>query len=78
MKLHFIGIGGSGISGVAKLSQEMGHVVTGCDLEENTAYAKNIFQGHSVDHLKDANLVIASPAVFYSKDYRGIIKRLRQ
>ncbi len=65
MRIHFIGIGGSGISGVAKLAEKMGYSVTGCDLEASTAYVKNIFQGHSVDHLKKVDLVIVSPAVFY-------------
>lgn len=64
-KIHFMGIGGSGISGVANLAEKIGYQVTGCDLEKNTAYAKNIFQGHSVKHLKDIDLVVASPAVFY-------------
>lgn len=70
MRIHFIGVGGSGVSGVAKLAEKMGYAVTGCDLEGSTAYAKNIFQGHSIDHLQDIDLVIASPAVFYqsSKD----------
>lgn len=62
---HFMGIGGSGISGVAKLASKMGYRISGCDLEASTAYAKNIYQGHSASHLKDVDLVVASPAVFY-------------
>jgi UDP-N-acetylmuramate--alanine ligase len=74
MKLHFIGIGGSGISGVAKLAEEMGHEVTGCDLEGSTAYKKEIFQGHSPEHIKDVDLVIATPAIFYQdKDNTEIL-----
>lgn len=65
MRLHFMGIGGSGISGVAKLAEKMGYNVTGCDLEENTAYAQNIYKGHDVSHIKDSDLVIVSPAVLY-------------
>ncbi len=64
-RIHFVGIGGSGVAGVASLASQMGYVITGCDLEKSTAYAKNIFQGHSVDHIKDVDLVVASPAVFY-------------
>jgi UDP-N-acetylmuramate--alanine ligase len=66
-KLHFIGIGGSGISGVAILSKRMGYKVTGCDKESSTAYLKNIYKGHSVSHLKGIDLAIATPAVFYRK-----------
>lgn len=65
MKLHFLGIGGSGISGVAKLAEKMGHEVSGCDLEEATAYGKGIFKGHSVDHLKGVDLLVVSPAVYF-------------
>lgn len=56
MKLHFVGIAGSGISGVAKLAEKMGHEVTGCDLTTG---------GHSPDHIKNVDLVIVTPAVFY-------------
>lgn len=64
-KIHMMGIGGSGMSGVAKLAENMGYIVTGCDLEESTAYAKNVFSGHSSDHLKGVDLLIVSPAVLY-------------
>ena len=58
-KLHFVGIGGSGISGVANLAEKFGYKVTGCDLETG---------GHSVDHIKGVDLVIVSPAVFYQNN----------
>lgn len=67
-KLHFMGIGGSGISGVARLATEFGYTVTGCDLEGSTAYSKNISIGHSASHVKDADLIIISPAVLYQKN----------
>jgi len=61
-----MGIGGSGVAGVAKLAKEFGYEVTGCDLEESTAYAEGgIYKGHSVDHLKGIDLLIVSPAVYY-------------
>lgn len=64
-RIHMMGVGGSGMSGVAHIAAEMGYEVTGCDLEESTAYAKNIFVGHSPDHLKGVDLLIVSPAVLY-------------
>ena len=67
-KLHFVGIGGSGISGVARLSEEFGYEVSGCDLEGSTAYSKNILKGHDASHVKDADLVIVSPAILYQKN----------
>lgn len=64
-KIHMMGIGGSGMSGVAFLASKMGYDVTGCDLEESTAYTKDIFKGHSADHIKGADLLVVSPAVLY-------------
>lgn len=66
--IHFIGIGGSGISGVAYLAEKFGYIVTGCDKEENTAYGKNMLKGHSPSHIKDADIVVASPALFYNEE----------
>jgi len=55
-RVHFMGIGGSGISGVADLAKKMGYQVSGCDLETG---------GHDVKHLRNVDLVVATPAVFY-------------
>lgn len=51
-----MGILGSGVAGVASLASKFGYEVTGCDLES---------EGHSDSHLKDVDLVVATPAVFY-------------
>ena len=51
-----MGIGGSGVAGVADLARKMGYEVTGCDLAEG---------GHSAEHLTGVDLVVATPAVFY-------------
>ena len=64
-KVHFMGVGGSGMAGVANLASKMGYVVTGCDLEESTAYSNQTFHGHSKDHLKDADLLVVTPAVYF-------------
>ena len=55
-RVHFMGIRGSGIAGVARLASEMGYEVGGCDLED---------AGHDVSHLEGVDLVVATPAVFY-------------
>ena len=60
-----MGIGGSGMSGVALLASKMGYEVTGCDLEGSTAYSENIFKGHSAEHLKKTDLLVVTPAVYY-------------
>ena len=37
-----MGIGGSGMSGVAMIAHHQGYRVTGCDLEKETAYIKKL------------------------------------
>ncbi len=56
------------MAGVAKLAEKIGYIVTGCDLEENTAYAKNVFKGHSPEHLKGIDLLVVSPAVYFQNN----------
>ena len=65
MRVHMMGIGGSGMSGVAKLARAAGFEVTGCDLESSTAYSKHVFQGHDPKHLEGIDLLVISPAVIY-------------
>ena len=62
-----MGIGGSGMAGVSYLASKMGYTVTGCDLEESTAYSHKFFHGHSPDHLKDVDLLVVTPAVYFQK-----------
>lgn len=63
--IHLMGIGGSGMSGVALLAEKAGYMVSGCDVEGSTAYGKNISVGHSAGHVKNADLVVVSPAVLF-------------
>lgn len=56
MNIHFMGILGSGVAGVASLASKMGYEVTGCDLEEG---------GHDAGHLKGIDLLVVTPAVFW-------------
>ena len=69
-KIHFIGIGGIGVSSIAKMMLSQDKVVAGSDLEltEITQELKNmgakIFQGHKSENLaEDTELIIYSPAV---------------
>lgn len=70
-KVHFMGIGGSGMAGVAEIASKVGYKVTGCDLQESTFYSKqlkgiDIYQGHSDEHLKGNDLLVISPAIYYA------------
>ena len=69
-----MGIGGAGISSVARIARGSGFEVTGCDLEEgpNTVRLKRegipVFLGHDVAHLKDIDVLAHTPAVFYQSE----------
>jgi UDP-N-acetylmuramate--alanine ligase len=68
-KLHFIGIGGIGMSGIAELLLNLGYHVSGSDLKQSQATERlgslggEIHIGHSPANIKDANVVIISSAV---------------
>lgn len=68
-KIHFVGIGGIGMSGIAEILINQGFAVSGSDLSksENTDYLEsigaNIFIGHLEDNVKDAEVVVYSSAV---------------
>lgn len=69
-KLHFIGIGGIGMCGLAELLYNSGNSVTGSDLQEGSEISRlkklgiPVFIGHSPDHLdKKTDIVVYSSAV---------------
>lgn len=53
------------MSGVSLLASKMGYKVTGCDLEDQTAYSNNIYKGHDPKHLEGVDLLVVSPAIYY-------------
>src|SRR5271156_5719849 len=72
-RLHFVGIGGAGMSGIAELCQRLGFGVSGCDLKETavtrrlTALGIAIDYGHHPSHLGEAlDAVVISSAVKFS------------
>ncbi|MEO0198115.1 MAG: UDP-N-acetylmuramate--L-alanine ligase [candidate division WOR-3 bacterium] len=68
-KIHFIGIGGAGMSGIAEVLHNLGFKITGSDIQENevTKHLEEIgikiYYGHHPDHVDDADLVVISTAV---------------
>ncbi|MGE3973015.1 MAG: UDP-N-acetylmuramate--L-alanine ligase [Bdellovibrionales bacterium] len=68
-KVHFIGVGGIGMSGLAELLKNMGAEVSGSDMQENatTERLKNlgvkVFLGHDESHITNQNVVVYSSAV---------------
>ncbi|KKU97604.1 MAG: UDP-N-acetylmuramate-L-alanine ligase [Candidatus Amesbacteria bacterium GW2011_GWB1_48_13] len=69
--IHFMGIGGSALAGVAILAQHEGYKVTGCDLSPHTYYTDflvnekiNPILGHNKTHLEGVDILAVSPAIF--------------
>lgn len=69
MRIHLIGIGGSGLSAIARLLLESGYVVTGSDrilspqAQELVAAGVHVWTGHSPKNVEGADLVIRSSAI---------------
>lgn len=68
-KLHFVGIGGAGMSGLARIALTHGAQVSGSDEKDSSVLAAlaalgaTVFSSHSADHVKGADLVIYSNAI---------------
>jgi UDP-N-acetylmuramate--alanine ligase len=67
--IHLIGVGGTGLSAIARILLEMGYMVTGSDRAESPftlslqAAGVRISIGHSADNIQDADLVVRSSAI---------------
>jgi UDP-N-acetylmuramate--alanine ligase len=67
--IHFVGIGGIGMSGIAEILLSLNHQISGSDLSENAnvkrlrAKGIAISIGHAADHLGQADVVVVSSAV---------------
>ena len=68
-KIHFVGIGGTGMNGIAEVLINLGYHVSGSDLKENAAVehlrsiGAEIFIGHDASNVGDAGVVVTSTAV---------------
>jgi len=67
--IHFIGIGGSGMSAIAKVMLDMGYVVSGSDAQKSAVTLKLeqagavVCIGHSYENINDAQAVVVSTAI---------------
>jgi UDP-N-acetylmuramate--alanine ligase len=67
--IHFVGIGGSGMSGIAEVLLNLGYKVSGSDLSNNAASQRlaelgaTVRIGHAADNIAGANAVVTSTAV---------------
>ena len=68
-RIHFVGIGGSGMSGIAEVLANLGYTVTGSDLAESAAVRRlrslgiRIVVGHAAQNVDAADAVVVSSAV---------------
>ncbi|PLX87526.1 MAG: UDP-N-acetylmuramate--L-alanine ligase, partial [Desulfuromonas sp.] len=71
-KIHFVGIGGIGMSGIAELLLNQGYSVSGSDLRESDTTRRlrdlggEIWIGHQEENIAGADVVVTSTAVHMS------------
>ncbi|MFC3148993.1 UDP-N-acetylmuramate--L-alanine ligase [Piscinibacterium candidicorallinum] len=67
--IHFVGVGGSGMSGIAEVLRNLGYAVSGSDLSDSSTTRRlaelgiRIDIGHDASNVKDADAVVVSTAV---------------
>src|SRR5256885_517427 len=68
-RIHFVGIGGIGMSGIAEVLLNLGYKVSGSDLKTSavtqrlSALGASIVEGHRAENVTDAEVVVTSSAI---------------
>ena len=68
-RIHFVGIGGSGMSGIAEVLLNLGYTITGSDTSSNAAtqrlvqFGADVKKGHDAAHVAAADAIVVSSAV---------------
>jgi UDP-N-acetylmuramate--alanine ligase len=68
-RIHFVGIGGIGMSGIAEVLLNLGYKVSGSDLKTSavtqrlSSLGASIFEGHHADNIAGAEVVVTSSAI---------------
>ena len=68
-RIHFIGIGGAGMGGIAEVLRNQGYAVSGSDQAENTmtrrlaALGVDVFIGHRAENVANADVIVVSTAI---------------
>jgi UDP-N-acetylmuramate--alanine ligase len=81
-KLHFIGIGGAGMSGLARIALTHGAQVSGSDEKDSSVLAAlsalgaTVFPSHNAEHVQGADLVIYSNAISQTNSERVEAEKL--
>ncbi|MEJ2696758.1 MAG: UDP-N-acetylmuramate--L-alanine ligase [Candidatus Sulfobium sp.] len=80
--IHFVGIGGIGMSGIAEVLWNLGYVVTGSDLKESETTTRlrnmgmDVHIGHREDNVDSAHVVVVSSAVSQDNPEVAAAKKL--
>ncbi|MDO8746436.1 MAG: Mur ligase domain-containing protein, partial [Thermodesulfovibrionales bacterium] len=80
--IHFVGIGGIGMSGIAEVLHNLGYEVTGSDVKESDTTNRlnslgiKVYIGHRAENVDDAHVVVISSAV--SKDNTEVVEAKRK
>jgi UDP-N-acetylmuramate--alanine ligase len=67
--IHFVGVGGSGMSGIAEVLNNLGYTISGSDLSDSATLKRlatlgiQTFVGHATAHVAGADAVVTSTAV---------------
>jgi UDP-N-acetylmuramate--alanine ligase len=67
--IHFVGVGGAGMSGIAEVLRNLGYAVSGSDLSDSATLKRlqtlgiHTFVGHDANHIAGADCVVTSTAV---------------
>jgi UDP-N-acetylmuramate--alanine ligase len=67
--IHFVGVGGAGMSGIAEVLLNQGYVISGSDLSDSAALRRlqglgiRTYVGHNASHIDGADAVVTSTAV---------------
>lgn len=68
-RIHFVGIGGAGMAGIAEVMHNLGFAVTGSDVRETTVTRRladlgmSVSLGHRAAHVAEAQVVVSSSAI---------------
>src|SRR5512135_115672 len=68
-RIHFVGIGGIGMSGIAEVLLNLGYKVSGSDLKHSGVTARlislgaQVFEGHRAENVRGADVIVTSSAI---------------
>jgi len=68
-RIHFVGIGGIGMSGIAEVLLNLGYKISGSDLKKSpvtqrlASLGATVFEGHKAENVAEAEVIVVSSAV---------------